>query len=280
VLKRRGGETVVCELAGSLFFGTTDQLFTQLEADLERCRFVILDLRRVRSVDLTAVHMLEQWETRLRERGGTLVFSSVPMALPSGLNLRDYFDEVGLVAPESPARSFGQLSDALEWAEDRLLEEEGRKRLAEEPPLGLREIDFLKGRGEDTLRHLEACVVERGCGAGEPIFRQGDTGDEIFLVRRGRVRIALRLGDGRELHLATFGRGDAFGEIAFLDRGVRSAGAVAVAPAELFVLSRERFDALVEQHPRLGMQFFEALARSLAIRLRQADTEIRVLGEA
>jgi SulP family sulfate permease len=280
VLKRRGGETVACELAGSLFFGTTDQLLTNLEADLKERRFVILDMRRVRSVDLTAVHMLEQWEAQLRERDGMLVFSSVPKALPSGLNLRHYLDEVGLVAPQSPARSFDQLSDALEWAEDRILEEEGRVRLAEETSLGLREIDFLKGRGEETLRHLEACVVERGCDAGEPIFRQGDTGDEIFLVRRGRVRIALRLGNGLELHLATFGRADAFGEIAFLDLGVRSADAVALTPAELFVLSRERFNALVEQHPRLGMHFFEALARSLAIRLRQADTEIRVLGEA
>jgi len=47
------------------------------------------------------------------------------------------------------------------------------------------------------------------------------------------VRIALRFSDGLELHLATFGRADAFGEVAFLDRGVRSADAVALTPAEL-----------------------------------------------
>jgi SulP family sulfate permease len=93
------------------------------------------------------------------------------------------------------------------------------------------------------------------------------------------VRISLRIGDGPGRHVATFGRGDAFGEIAFLDRGARSAEAVALTPVELFVLSRERFDALVEQHPRLGMHFFEALAHSLAIRLRQADAEISVLGD-
>jgi SulP family sulfate permease len=280
VLKRRGGETVVCELAGSLFFGTTDQLFTQLEADLRQRRFVIVDMRRVRSVDLTAVHMLEQWEAQLRERGGTLLFSSLPKALPSGLDLRAYFDEVGLVAPESPARSFAQLSDALEWAEDRILEEEARARSGEEAPLALREIAFLKGRSENTLQQLEAIVAERACAAGEAIFRQGDTGDEILLVRRGRIRISLRIGPDEELHVATLGRGDAFGEIAFLDRGARSADAVALTPVDLFVLSRERFDALVAQHPRLGQHFFEALALSLAVRLRQADAEIRVLGDA
>ena len=280
VLERRGEETLACELAGSLFFGTTDQLFTQLEADLKIRRFVILDLQRVRSVDLTAVHVLQQCQARLAEHGGTLLFSSVPKTLPSGENLRAYFDEVGLAGVERPLRIFDQLSDALEWTEDRLLELEGRTTSAEEAPLALREIAFLRQRSDDTLRQLEACVLERSCAAGEAIFRQGDAGDEIFLLRRGRVRIALRLGDGLEHHVATFGRGDAFGDMAFLDRGTRSADAVALGPADLFVLSRERFEALAELHPRLGHHFFEALARSLAVRLREADAEIRVLGEA
>lgn len=280
VLERRGAETLACELAGSLFFGTTDQLFSQLEADLKKRRFVILDLRRVRSVDLTAVHVLQQCQARLAEHGGTLLFSSLPRALPSGEDLRAYFAEVGLAARNGPPRVFDQLSDALEWAEDRLLAEEGRTASAEEPPLGLREIGFLRQRSEDTLRQLEACVLERSCAAGETIFQQGDAGDAIFLVRSGRVRIALRLDEGVDHHVATFGRGDAFGDIAFLDRGARTADAVALTAVELFVLSRERFDALAEQHPRLGHHFFEALARSLAVRLREADAEIRVLGEA
>lgn len=279
-LRRRGRETVVCELSGSLFFGTTDKLFTQLEPDLARCRYVILDMRRVQTVDLTAVHMLEQCKARLADRGGTLLFSSVRKALPSGLDLRRYFGEVGLVQPESAIRGFDQLTDALEWTEERRLEEEGRAAAADETPLALREIAFLKGRKEETIEHLAACVVERRLEPGGVVFAQGDPADEIFFVRRGKVRVSLHLGDGHERHLATFGRGDAFGEIAFLDRGARSAGAVAVTPVELFVLSRERFDGLVEQHPRLGEHFFEALARTLALRLRQADAEISVLGEA
>jgi sulfate permease, SulP family len=279
-LRRRGRETAVCELEGSLFFGTTDRLFTELEADLARCRYLILDLRRVRSVDLTAVHMLERWEERLAARGGALLFSTVPRLTPSGLHLQRYFDELGLVTPERRARRFHQLSDALEWAEDRLLAEEGLAADAEESQLALGEIGFLAGRSADTLADLAPCLVERACAPGEPIFRQGDAGDEIFLVRRGRVRVSLRLGAEDESHLATFGRGDTFGEIAFLDRGLRSADAVALTGVDLFVLSRQRFDELAERHPRLGTHFFEALARSLALRLRQADAEISVLGEA
>jgi SulP family sulfate permease len=280
VLARRGGATLVCELEGSLFFGTTDQLFTQLEADLKTRRFVVLDMRRVRSVDLTAVHMLEQCEAQLRERGGALVFSSLPKTLPSGENLRAYLDEAGFASTHRPVRVFDQLTDALEWIEDLILDEEGRALATEETPLGLRDIDFLKGNREETLQQIAACAVERRYAAGERIFRQGDVGDEIFLVRRGKVRIALRFDDGLELHVATFGRGDAFGDVAFLDGGARSADAVALTQADLFVLSRGRFDVVAEEHPRLGHHFFAALARSLAIRLRQADAEIRVLGES
>ena len=279
-LTRRGEETLICELEGSLFFGTTDQLFTQLESDLKTRRFVILDMHRVRSVDLTAVHMLEQVEAQLHERGAKLVFSDLPKTLPTGQDLRAYFDEVGLVTPESHVKVFAQLSDALEWVEDQILMEEGRLNAAEETLLNLRDIDFLKGRKEETLRELEACAIQRSYAPGDPIFRQGDIGDEILLVRRGRIRIAIRLGDGLDHHIATFGRGDFFGDMAFLDRGIRSADAIALTACDLLLLSRERFDALAEQHPRLGLHFFEALARSLALRLRQADAEIRVLSGA
>lgn len=280
LLERRGGETVVCELEGNLFFGTTDQLFTQLESELRVRRFVILDLRRVRSVDLTAVHLLQQIEAQLEERNAYLLYSSVPKRLPSGQDLRAYFDEVGLVRPGGRVRIFGQLSDALEWVEDLILREDGRAPSHDEAPLDLRDIDFLKGRKPETLRQLEACTEERRYEAGERIFGQGDSGDEIFMIREGRVRIALSLGDGEPYHVATFARGDFFGDMAFLDRGVRSADAVAVTRTALLVLSRSRFEKVAEDHPRLGQQFFASLARSLAIRLRHADSEIRALEEA
>ncbi len=279
-LKRRGEETVVYELEGNLFFGTTDQLLSELSADVATRRTMILDLRRVRSLDLTAAHLLEQMATRLEERGGRLLFSNVPKSLPSGQDLRAYFDEVGLVRPESHVKVFPQLSDALEWAEDRILEEESLVTADEGPPLDVNEIDFMRGRKPETARQLAEAMETRSYAVGEPIFRQGDPGGEIYLVRRGSVRISLRIGDAKEFHIATFGRGDFFGDISFLDAGIRSADAVAEGPTDLFVLSRARFDELADKHPRLGQQVLGDLALALARRLRHADEEIRVLEEA
>jgi SulP family sulfate permease len=277
ILERKGAGPVVCELEGSLFFGTTDQLFTALEADLKTCRFLILDLKLVRSMDLTAVHLLQQIEARLAERDAHLIFSNVQEVLPTGQHLRAYLEEVGLLTPGSRVRLFNELSDALEWTEDVLVAEEGRGHADDKPALGLREMPFLSGLKEERLQDLEGCVVERRCADGERVFSQGEPGNEIFLIRRGRVRIVLPIEDGRAHHLATFTSGDLFGDVAFIDAGTRSADAVADAPTDLYVLSRERFDALFEEHPRTGRAVFFALARTLAARLRRADGEIRAL---
>jgi len=277
ILERKGATTVVCELDGNLFFGTTDQLFTALQDDLKTCRFLILDLKLVRSVDLTAVHVLQQIEARLKERDAQLIFTNVLEVLPSGQRLRAYLEEAGLVRTGSRIRLFDELSDALEWTEDILVAEEGYGHHADEPPLGLREMSSLKGIKEERLAELETFVVERSCAAGERIFSQGDAGDEIYFIRRGRVKIVLPIEGGRAHHLATSTRGDFFGDVAFLDAGTRSAHAVADTPTDLYVLSRARFDALSEEHPRMGRTVFFALARTLAARLRRADGEIRAL---
>ena len=276
ILESRGDQTAIFELQGSLFFGTTDQLYTSLEPELKTRTYIILDMRRVQSVDFTAVHMLEQIEAILRERGATLIFSHLPEQLPSGQDMRQYFDQVGLIKSERHVRMFSELDEALEWIEERLIEEQHLERMLEKP-LELREIEVFLGRKESTLAALEACMEKRTYKAGEKIFSQGDTGDELFLIRRGAVRIVLPLGNKQSHHLATFGRGDFFGEMAFLDPDPRSADALAYSDIDLFVLSRKRFDTLAEEHKRLAIGLVLSVARVLSTRLRYANAELRAL---
>ena len=278
ILEERGGQTAIFELQGSLFFGTTDQLYGALESDLGERRYIILDLRRVQSVDITAAHMLEQIEDMLAERKAYLLFSDVPRVLPSGRDMQQYFDEVGLVQAEHHGRVFHELDEALEWVEDRLLERERFSR-ALEKPLELRDMELFVGRKEETLAALEACMEQRSLRPGEKIFARGDAGDELFLIRRGAVRIVLPLSGHQRRHVATVGRGSFFGEMSFLDREVRSADAVAFADTDLFVLSRHRFDEVASNHKRLAIQLLGNISRVLAIRLRYANAEIVALRE-
>ena len=277
ILEARGARTAIYELQGSLFFGTAHQL-AALEPELQPRTYVVFDMRHVLSVDFTAAHSLEQLEEALHEREAYLIFSHFAQRVPSGRDLGRYFDQVGLVRPEHRVRVFEQRNEALEWIEDRLLEEERDERLAERP-LELAEMNLFRGRKAETLAALEACMERRTYAQGQPIFARGEQGDELFLIRRGTVRIVLPLSGGKPYHLATVGRGSFFGEFAFLDGEPRSANALAHEEAELFVLSRARFDALAEAHKRLAMQLFEGLARTIAHRLRRADTELKALQE-
>jgi CRP-like cAMP-binding protein len=89
----------------------------------------------------------------------------------------------------------------------------------------------------------------------------------------------LPLESGKHHHLATIGRGDFFGELSFLDRGIRSADVVAKVPTDLYVLSRTRFNEQSKSNPVFGAQVFARLAHAIALRLRQTDAELRVLEE-
>jgi len=279
ILHKYGDRAVVFELQGSLFFGTTDQLYTAIEPEIKRCKYVILDMRRVQSVDLTAAHVIEQIADMLAERKALLLFSQLPRTVPSGQDMEQYFEQIGLVKPEHATQTFGELDEALEWVESRILEEIQLERAALKA-LELREINLFKSRKDETLLALEACMERRSYKAGERIFSCGDSGDELYLIRRGSVRILLPLADKQSHHLATFGRGDFFGEMAFLDNETRSADAVADTDADLFVLSRRRFVTLAQEHKMLGMNLMEGIARTLAIRLRYTNAELRSLEEA
>ena len=276
ILMGHGDRAAVIELQGSLFFGTADQLYLSLEPELKARDFLILDMRRIQTVDVTAAHLLEQVKDMLAERHGFLIFTAIPMALPSGRDMQQYFDQVGLIRQDSPVRVFPALDDALEWVEDRIIHETVCLR-DEEAALELHEVELFAGRKEQTLAALEQCMEKRSVAKGDTIFSRGDAGDELFLIRRGAVRIVLPLSDRQAHHLGTFGRGAFFGEMAFLDGEVRSADAVAFTDTELYVLSRRAFDKFAEEHKKLGLKLMEGIASVLASRLRYTNAELRVL---
>lgn len=285
VLTEHGAETLVVQLQGSLFFGTTDQLRTDLAKDLETRRTIIFDMRRVDAVDLTAAHILEQMREQMRKRGASIVLCHLPRGFAGHGDAARYLRDVGLLGEEAGAEPtseaptlFGELSDALAWAEDRILAESSPPRMSE-APLELLDMPMFAGRKPETLARLAECVVARTVGPGEHVFSHGDEGDEIFFVRSGSVRISLPVGAER-LHLASFGREDFFGEICFFAGGVRTADAIAESPASLYVISRKRFDDVAAKHPRLAAALFTYLANAMALRLRQADREIATLEEA
>lgn len=278
LLQQQGAHALVVELKGNLFFGTTDQLLGELDAELARRRYVLLDLRRVASMDYTAAHLFDQIRHRLQERGGALLLCGMPSRRSSRQDIQSYCERVGL-RQGGGLGIFDTRDAALEWMEARLLESAGWQCGDDEGPLALSHLPPLRGFTVEEIAQVEAAVQVRELKAGEVLFRRGDMGDELFFVRCGIVHIRLPLEGGKHHHLATFGRGELFGELSFLDRMPRSADAVAAGDASVFALPREAFEQLQRQHPHLAATLFERIAQVIGLRLRLADAELRELEE-
>ena len=75
ILAALGDQAVIFELQGSLFFGTTDQLYTLLEPELKTRKYIVLDMRRVQTIDVTAAHILDQIRDMMAEKDGFLVYA-------------------------------------------------------------------------------------------------------------------------------------------------------------------------------------------------------------
>lgn len=280
LLIQHGGQTVLCELQGSLFFGTTDQLLTELDADIRNCRYVLLDMRRVQSFDFTAGHVLQVIYKQVKAHDGFLLLCSLPTHLATGLGLANYLRLLGILEDDEHLRLFDNRDEALEWVEDRILAGLATNAVPQVLPT-LEQIPLFAGlKLPEAFTQLRTIVEERTVKAGEFIFHKGDMGGELFILRAGSVSVNLPLKAGHHYHLTTFSDGHFFGDMAFFDRQPRSADAVAVTEAHLFVLPRSRFEALAKEHPELALEILRRLGREMAIRLRFANSELRALHQS
>ena len=277
ILAEHGQQALVVELQGNLFFGTTDQLYTELEADLKQTKWLLLDMRRVQSMDYTAANLFRQMHRRLVDNEGVLMFGGMPSSLPQRQDINRYLVQVGLVGELGRILVFETRDEGLEWMENRILEAHDWISGSETHALNLNEIELLEDLDEKTIKKLHDCVHEIDVEAGHKVFQRGDEGDEIYLIRKGTVRILLPLSGGKKHHVSTFHRGNYFGEMAFMDRDVRSADAEAKTDCKLYKLSRKEFDEYADSNAVLGLRMYSRLARAISLRLRQTNSELRAL---
>lgn len=117
------------------------------------------------------------------------------------------------------------------------------------------------------LENLADLVDQVEVKAGDVIFHEHDTGDALYVVDTGAVRIWVRDEDVKEVTLSELKPGDFFGELAVLDSGERSANASAMVNSTLHRLSRDDFHGFLLKYPHAGID----VIREIAARLRQTN---------
>ncbi|HZR99008.1 MAG TPA: cyclic nucleotide-binding domain-containing protein, partial [Chloroflexota bacterium] len=115
---------------------------------------------------------------------------------------------------------------------------------------------------------LAAHLTPEQYAEGATIIQQGDVGDKLYLIERGRVEVSVPgpLGDRV---LDTLHDGDYFGEIALLLDVPRTANVRALGPCTLLALSKADFQTLVQRLPRVAEQLTPIVQQRLAAQQAQ-----------
>ena len=115
---------------------------------------------------------------------------------------------------------------------------------------------------QEALRKI---AVERSFAAGQRIFKEGDSGDGIYVVKEGTVEILVAMNQNAGRVFAKLGPGDMFGEMAVVELKPRSATAVAKTKTEVYFLPRNELLKMLENSPALSLE----LLREISQRLRE-----------
>lgn len=187
--------------------------------------------------------------------------------------MESYFNQVGLLKHLSPIKVFDDLDDAIEWAENRIIQEFSQEEKSE-TLLELHDFDLFKGRRDETIGELLSLVESRSVKKGEKIYSEGEGNGEIFLIRRGSVRVMLPTPGGKSIHLSTLGSNNFFGEFSFLEGVPHYTDTIAGSDTDLYCITRENFDLFKHHHKKAAFHFMLSLAAVLAERLRLTRAEL------
>ena len=134
----------------------------------------------------------------------------------------------------------------------------------------LKKVPFFTQLKHDEATTLAERLVPRSFNANSIIFHLGDPGGLLYIITRGKVKIAHSTPDGQEALLAILGTGDFFGELALLDDAPRSATAEAIEATETLTLHREEFIRFLNSNPGFAYHVMQTLAK----RIRHLNDQI------
>ncbi len=129
-------------------------------------------------------------------------------------------------------------------------------------------IDSLTAPIRDAL--IAACT-ERSVAKDQTVYHRGDQADALFQLIEGGIRLSNHTINGKEIVLEEFRPGDCFGEMAVLDGLPRHTDAIATMNSRIRVLSKPRFDALMDAHPEISRQLNVMLSRRLRLAIHNAE---------
>ncbi len=134
----------------------------------------------------------------------------------------------------------------------------------------LSENDLFRGLGAKDMDAIAGRFPMATCAQGQLLYAPGETGEGLFILKAGQVRLYRLAADGRKLVLATLGPGAVFGEMAAIGQSMTDSYAEAIDECVVCIMSRVDIEQVMIDHPTVAVQ----LVRVLSARLHEAETRL------
>jgi CRP/FNR family cyclic AMP-dependent transcriptional regulator len=141
----------------------------------------------------------------------------------------------------------------------------------------LQNVELFFGLNESEISELLNLCHQRHYHSGQAIITQGDQGGELYIITDGFVEVQLDKNQhGEMITVVTLGIGQIFGEMALVDKGLRSATVRAgEEPTVVQVIRRQAFEQLCEKNNHIGFVVMRNIASDLSFKLRHLNLRER-----
>jgi uncharacterized membrane protein len=129
----------------------------------------------------------------------------------------------------------------------------------------LAEVPLFQFLDDQERSDLAANLDEVSLAAGQVLFSAGDPGDSLYIIRSGEVEIFFKDNTGNKIVLERATAGDFFGELSLLDKGSRTASAVALSAVEMLRVDQDDLDQLVRAYPQASLDMLSAMGRRMRV---------------
>jgi CRP-like cAMP-binding protein len=120
---------------------------------------------------------------------------------------------------------------------------------------------------------IQDMLQSRDYEPNEIIYREGEKGDSLNIIEKGKVKINKMMVEGDQFSIATLKEGDIFGIMSFLDGSAHDATIVADQQTQLIVVNKSDFDTLLQSNPLIAGKILRRLAIHLASIVRNMNNQ-------
>ncbi|MDD3148383.1 MAG: methyl-accepting chemotaxis protein [Candidatus Riflebacteria bacterium] len=137
----------------------------------------------------------------------------------------------------------------------------------------LRQVNLFRSLSDKALLDLSAITIEQTVATKNLVFKEGDKGDALYIVKSGKVNVLKRNSAGVDSVLVSLGKGSVIGDMAIIDEQPRSASIATIQDTVFLIITKDDFRNLLAAEPEISFQILKLSTE----RLRATNMHLKEL---